>query len=116
MELILNLPHLGDVTGRRYDKLRLFVPLRNENEQYVNRPSHTGHSPPSDVALVLTGTDAGPHMPEWQLSRLDAQHLFDPPPEYLIALQAVAPFGGGIEVFVDERTFWGRAEQRQPIR
>ena len=40
-------------------------------------------------------------MPERQLSWLDAQHLFDPPPEYLIALQAVGAFGGGIEVFVD---------------
>src|SRR5215472_14723170 len=116
MELILNLPHVGDVAGSRYDKLRLFVPLRNENEQYVNRPSHTGHGPPSDVALVLAGLDAGAHMPERQLSWLDAQHLFDPPPEYLIALQAVAAFGGGIEVFVDERTICGRAEQRQPIR
>ena len=55
-------------------------------------------------------------MAERQLSGLDPQHLFEPPPDYLIARQPVGAFGGGVHVFVDERAIFPRAEQCQPVR
>ena len=86
MKLILDLPHFGDVARSSDDKRLALVPFWNENEQYVDRPRHAGHGASSDVALVLTGPQAGAHMPKRQLSWLDAQHLFEPAPDYLIAL------------------------------
>ena len=86
MKLILDLPHFGDVAGSRNDKRFILLPLRNENEHDVDRPRHAGHSAPGDITLVLAGPQAGAHVAERQLSRLDAQHLFEPSPNYLIAL------------------------------
>ena len=42
-------------------------------------------------------------MPEWQLSRLNAQHLLEPAPNDLIARQSIGTFGRRVQIFVDER-------------
>jgi hypothetical protein len=86
MKLILDLPHFGDVTRSSDNKRLTLLPFRNENEHYVDRPRHARHGASGDVALVLTCSQAGAHMPERQLSRLDPQHLLEPAPDYLIAL------------------------------
>jgi hypothetical protein len=86
MKLILDLPHLGNVAGSRDDERVALLPLRNENEHDVDRPRHTGHSAPGDITLVLAGPQAGAHVAERHLSRLHAQHLFQPAPNHLIAL------------------------------
>jgi len=86
MKLILDLPHFGNVASSRDDERVALLPFRNENEQYVDRSGHPGHSAPSDITLVVAGPQAGTHMAEWQLGWLDPQHFFKPPPDYLISL------------------------------
>jgi hypothetical protein len=116
LKLILDMPHFSDVARSGDYKCLAVVPLRDENKQYVDRPCDAGHGAPCDVALVLTGPQTGPHMPEWQLSLLKAQHLFEPAPDYLIPRQAIGAFSSGIQVFVDKRAIFARPEQCQPIR
>jgi hypothetical protein len=116
MKLVFDLSHFGDVAGSSNDKGVTFMLLRNENEHYIDHPRHAGHRAPGDVTLVLSGPQAGAHMLERQLSRLDAQHLLEPASDYLIAPQTVSPFSSGVQVFVDERASCRRAEQREPVR
>jgi hypothetical protein len=80
MKLILDVLHFGDVARAGDDKLLTFVPFRNENEQDIDRPRQAGHRAPRDVTLVLAGPQTGAHVPEWQLSRLNAQHLLEAAP------------------------------------
>jgi hypothetical protein len=116
MKLILDVLHIGDVARTGNDKRVALVPLWNENEQYVDRPRHAGHRASCDVTLVFTGPQTGAHVPQWQLSRLNTLHIFEPAPNYLIAGQSIGTFGRGVQVFIDEYAICGRPEQCEPIR